>query len=415
MRQVLNEQPANPSLINPKISAQLDQALQKALAKKRDDRFQSAKEFIEAFIKGIEASIRHSAPKGSSATIPEATTQKMDQALVQAARALAGKPPAATARAAPAAAAASPAAAPRKARILFVDDEERILNALRSIFRRDYHVFTAANGAEALEFVTKFKPQVVVSDQRMREMTGIELLRQVREVSPNTVRMLLTGYSDLAAIVGSINDGEVFRYISKPWDNDDIQKTVAEAVAVALELGDTRAAPGIVPDPMTAGILVIDDGRETHQATQELFGTFCPVVRARNIDEAFDVLQRQEIALILAAIEKGDDQIATALKLLKQVHPEILAIALVRASDSELVIELINEAQVFRLLNQPLDRALLKQHAQAALTRYQAYKQSPQLLNQHRVAPVRRGEDTTTRRMLERMRSLKNWLGPGES
>jgi len=416
MRQVLNEQPANPSLINPKISAQLDQALQKALAKKRDDRFQSAKEFIEAFIKGIDASIRHSAPKGSSATIPEATTQKMDQALVQAARALAGKPPAtsaggsaATARAAPAA-----AAAPRKARILFVDDEERILNALRSIFRRDYHVFTAANGAEALEFVTKFKPQVVVSDQRMREMTGIELLRQVREASPNTVRMLLTGYSDLAAIVGSINDGEVFRYISKPWDNDDIQKTVAEAVAVALELGDTRAAPGIVPDPMTAGILVIDDGREAHQATQELFGTFCPVVLARNLDDAFTVLQRQEIALILATVSKSDDEIATALKLLKQVHPEILAIALVKASDSELVIQLINEAQVFRLLNQPLDRALLKQHAQAALTRYQAYKQTPQLLNQHRVAPPRHGEDTTTRRMLERMRSLKNWLGPGE-
>ncbi len=413
MRQVLNEQPANPSLLNPKISAQLDQALQKALAKKRDDRFQSAKEFTDAFIKGIDASIRHSAPKRSAATIPEATTQRMDQALVQAARALVGKPPAPTASgAAPAAPAAAPAAAARKARILFVDDEERILNALRSIFRRDYHVFTAANGAEALEFVTKFKPQVVVSDQRMREMTGIELLRQVREVSPNTVRMLLTGYSDLAAIVGSINDGEVFRYISKPWDNDDIQKIVAEAVAVALELGDTRAAPGIVPDPMKAGILVVDDGREAHQATQELFGTFCPVVQARNLDDAFSVLQRQEIALILATIEKGNDEIATALKLLKQVHPEILAIALVKASDSELVIELINEAQVFRLLNQPLDRALLKQHVQAALTRYQAYKQTPQLLHQHRVAPVHDGEDTTTRRMIERMRSLKNWLRP---
>jgi serine/threonine-protein kinase len=418
MRQVLNEQPANPSLLNPKISAQLDQALQKALAKKRDDRFQSAKEFTDAFIKGIDASIRHSAPKGSAATIPEATTQRMDQALVQAARALAGKPPAPTvsgaapaARAAPAAPAAAPAAAARKARILFVDDEERILNALRSIFRRDYHVFTAVNGAEALEFVKRFKPQVVVSDQRMREMTGIELLRQVREVSPNTVRMLLTGYSDLAAIVGSINDGEVFRYISKPWDNDDIQKIVAEAVAVALELGDTRAAPGIVPDPMKAGILVVDDGREAHQATQELFGTFCPVVLARNLDDAFNVLQRQEIALILAAVEKGNDEITTALKLLKQVHPEILAIALVKASDSELVIELINEAQVFRLLNQPLDRALLKQHVQAALTRYQAYKQTPQLLHQHRVAPVHHGDDTT-RSMLERMRSLKNWLRP---
>jgi len=412
MRQVLNDRPVNPSEHNPRISAQLDAALQKVLAKKRDDRFQSAKEFSEAFIKGIEASIRHSAPRGAPATISETTTQRMDQALVQAARALAGSPPstAEAFRPAPApAAAAAPAA--KKARILFVDDEERILNALRSLFRRDYHVFTAINGAEALEFVTKFKPQVVVSDQRMREMTGIELLRQVREVSPNSVRMLLTGYSDLAAIVGSINEGEVFRYISKPWDNDDIQKIVADAVAIALELGDQRAAPGIVPDPMKAGILVIDEDQDAFRATGELFGTFCPVVSARNLDEAFTVLQRQEIALILADIGKGDTEITTALKLLKQVHPEILVIALVKASDSELVIELINEAQVFRLLNRPLDRALLKQHVQSALTRYQSYKQAPQLLHQHRVAPAHLADESTTRRMLERMRSLKNWLG----
>lgn len=411
MRQVLNDRPANPSELNPKVSAQLDSALQKVLAKKRDDRFQSAREFSDAFIKGIEASIRHAAPKGAPAKIAEATTQRMDQALVEAARALAGNPPATIDVPAPAVAPA-PAAAARKARLLFVDDEERILNALRSIFRRDYHVFTAANGAEAMEFVTKFKPQVVVSDQRMREMTGIELLRRVRETSPNTVRILLTGYSDLAAIVGSINDGEVFRYISKPWDNDEIQKIVAEAVAVALELGDKPAAPGIVPDPMTAGILVLDNDQEAHRVTEEEFAAFCPVVRARSLDEAFTTLQRQEIALILAAVEKGDDEITTALKLLKQVHPEILTMALVKASDSELVIELINEAQVFRLLNRPLDRALLKQHAQAALTRYQAYKQTPQLLQQHRVAPARIVDESTSRRMLDRMRSLKNWLRP---
>lgn len=413
MRQVLNDRPANPSELNPKISAQLDAALQKALAKKRDDRFQSAKEFSEAFIKGIEASMRHNAPKGAPAKIAEATTQRMDQALIEAARALAGDPPATIdAPAAPPQPAPAPAPAAKKPRILFVDDEERILNALRSIFRRDYHVFTAVNGPEAMEFVTRFKPQVVVSDQRMREMTGIELLRQVREISPNTVRILLTGYSDLAAVVGSINDGEVFRYISKPWDNDDIQRIVAEAAQVALELGETRAAPGIVPDPMTAGILVIDSDRDSHRATDEMFGTFCPVVRARNLDEAFDVLQRQEVALIVAAVEKGDDEITTALKLLKQVHPEILAIALVKASDSELVIQLINEAQVFRLLNRPIDPALLKQHAQAALTRYQAYKQSPQLLHQHRVAPAHVTDESTSRRMLERMRSLRNWLRP---
>ena len=86
-------------------------------------------------------------------------------------------------------------------------------------------MFTAENGALALEFVKRFGIHVVVSDQRMPSMTGVELLRQVKELSPNSVRMLLTGYSDLAAIVGSINEGEVFRFVKKPWDNAEMQKT----------------------------------------------------------------------------------------------------------------------------------------------------------------------------------------------
>ncbi len=408
MRQVLNENPVNPSGHNPKISAQLDWAVQKALAKKRDERFQNAKDFSDAFTRGIEASIRHSAPPPAPASPAEVTTQRIDPDLIRAAHALAGAQQASAG--APAAAAA---AAGRKPRILFVDDEERILTALRSIFRRDYHVFTAVNGAEALEFVRKFNPHVVVSDQRMPEMMGIELLREVKEIAPNTVRILLTGYSDLAAIMGSINEGEVFRFISKPWDNQDIQRIIGEAVAIALELADTAATPAIVPDPMTAGILVIDGAQDTFRATEELFGSFCPVVWARNLDQAFGVLQSQEIGLILADVDSGDNEVITALKLLKQVHPEILAIALAQSSDSELVIELINQAQIFRFLDKPVDRQLLKQHAQAALTRYQAYKQTPLLARQHQVAPPRLPDDPVTQSLLDRVRSLRSWFGPG--
>ena len=408
MRQVLNENPANPSEHNPKISAQLDWAVQKALAKKRDDRFQNAKDFSDAFTKGIEASIRQSMPQPEPATLADVPTQRMDMDpdLIRAARALAG------AQQARAEAHAAPAAG-KKARILFVDDEERILTALRSIFRRDYHVFTAVNGPEALEFVTKFNPHVVVSDQRMPEMTGVELLRLVKEAAPNTVRILLTGYSDLAATLGSINEGEVFRFISKPWDNQDIRKTVGEAVEIALGLADTAATPAIVPDPMIAGILVIDSQQEAFRTTEELFGSFCPVVWAGTVDEAFGILQSQEIALILADVERGADEVMTALKLLKQMHPEILAIALAKASDSEVVIELINQAQIFRFLNKPVDHELLKRHAQAALTRYQAYKQTPQLVRQHQVAAPRLEDDPVTQNLLERMRSLKSWFGPG--
>ena len=110
--------------------------------------------------------------------------------------------------------------------MLFVDDDERILNGLRGLFRTQYHVFTADNGALALDIVRHSDIQVVVSDQRMPGMTGVELLRTIRKTAPHTVRLLLTGYSDLPALVGSINEGEIFRYVKKPWDNDEIRATL---------------------------------------------------------------------------------------------------------------------------------------------------------------------------------------------
>jgi serine/threonine-protein kinase len=410
MHKVVSERPADPSQHNPALSVQTDLVVQKALAKKREERYQSAQEFAAAFV----ASLRN----GAGAVQDAAATAAGHIAphLLDAARMISGMqpadvPPAEDADASPGAEAGtiSVDTGGKKARLLFVDDEERILSALRSVFRARYHVFTATNGPEALEFTRKFKPHVVVSDQRMPDMPGVELLRLVKEASPHTLRILLTGYSDLAAIVGSINEGEVYRFIAKPWDNRDIQKVVAEAAAVALELAEIGTAPRATA-PMTAGILVVDPEQEIFRATRELFGADCAVSHARNMEEAFGVLQAQEIALILADIGSDSEESVAAFKLLKQAHPEILVMAITAVSDSELMIELINQAQIFRFLNKPVNLRLLKQHVEAALNRYRSFKQTPQLVNQHRVAA---GEPDSPlgRRILGRVKSLRDWFG----
>jgi serine/threonine-protein kinase len=420
MRQALNERPASPSEFNPKISVQLDWAVHKALAKKREDRFQTAKEFSDAFVQGVEASLRQTRREPAPGAVADEPTQRIDPKLVQAARMLAGlQPPRADAPTQPPRAAAPeppPAAAPgtvetlgvKKARILFVDDEERIVNALRSIFRANYHVFTATNGPEALEFVRKFQPHVIVSDQRMPQMTGVELLRRVKGLAPNTVRMLLTGYSDLAATVGSINEGEVFRFISKPWDNQEIQNIVADAAAIAVDLAATHASPPILPDRMEAGVLVIEAGDETLRTVTRLISGACPVYHARSLEEGLSQLEAHEIALIVADIASRGEDIVAAFKALKQERPEILAIMLTEASDSELVIELINQAQIFRFINKPVNPELLRQHAQAALIRYQSFKQNPQLTRRHRVAPA--GAAGVSRAILARVKALRSWF-----
>ncbi|MGK0439950.1 MAG: response regulator RpfG family c-di-GMP phosphodiesterase, partial [Paracoccaceae bacterium] len=123
----------------------------------------------------------------------------------------------------------------RKYRILFVDDEPRVTSALKAIFRREYDVYIANSGAEALKILASEQVDVLVSDQRMPHMLGNELLAQVSKIYPQTMRILLTGFMDKKAIVDSINQGEVYRFINKPWRNDEMREVVAEA-ALASEI-----------------------------------------------------------------------------------------------------------------------------------------------------------------------------------
>ena len=163
------------------------------------------------------------------------------------------------------------------ATLLFVDDEERILRSLRMLFKPRYQVLTTTDGREALDMVRRERVHVIVSDQRMPIMPGVDLLREVKELSPNTMRILLTGYSDLAAVVGSVNDGEIFRYIHKPWTPAEIQAAVDKAAEIALALMgasvqvDASAVGAVAPRAQLApGLLVIDDDPTTRDTIKEI-------------------------------------------------------------------------------------------------------------------------------------------------
>jgi DNA-binding NtrC family response regulator len=126
-------------------------------------------------------------------------------------------------------------------RVLFVDDEERVLNSMRIMFRRNYDLHTATHGSEALKIIRERDIDVIVADHRMPQMTGVEVLTEVRKLSPRTVRILLTGYADLDAVERSINEGEVFRFLTKPCAPQQLRDTIA----LAAHLSQTAAA---VPD-----------------------------------------------------------------------------------------------------------------------------------------------------------------------
>lgn len=116
-------------------------------------------------------------------------------------------------------------------RLLFVDDETNILRALRRIFMDDeFEVYTAASGQEALDLLREQGEMgVIVSDQRMPEMSGVDFLEKSKQISPNSVRILLTGYADINAAVDAINRGGAFRYLHKPWQDDELHQAVQSA------------------------------------------------------------------------------------------------------------------------------------------------------------------------------------------
>ncbi len=117
-----------------------------------------------------------------------------------------------------------------KAHILYVDDEPSNLNAFKSAFRFDYKIITASSPQEAFPLLKKHKVEVIIADQRMPEMTGVEFLTKAREDYPDPIRIILTAYSDLEAVVQAINEGQVFRYISKPWDEQEFKMNIEIAV-----------------------------------------------------------------------------------------------------------------------------------------------------------------------------------------
>jgi response regulator RpfG family c-di-GMP phosphodiesterase len=115
-------------------------------------------------------------------------------------------------------------------KIMLVDDEPANLRMLERLFNDDYQVVTALSGAEALELLLRHDVALIISDQRMPGMSGIEMLKQAARLRPHTARVMLTGYTDAGDLVEAINSGVVYRYLTKPWSNADLILTVRRAL-----------------------------------------------------------------------------------------------------------------------------------------------------------------------------------------
>ena len=119
-----------------------------------------------------------------------------------------------------------------KIRILYLDDEENNLQAFKATFRRDYKIFLAISAEEGREILSKEEIDIIITDQRMPEETGVEFLASIIPIHPEPIRILLTGYTDIQAVIDSINKGQVYHYLTKPWEEDYLRTVIKNAFEI---------------------------------------------------------------------------------------------------------------------------------------------------------------------------------------
>jgi DNA-binding NtrC family response regulator len=342
-------------------------------------------------------------------------------------------------------------------RLLFVDDEQRVLNSMRIMFRRQFDLFLASHGAEALDIVRDQNIDVIVADHRMPKMTGVEVLSKVRALSPRTVRILLTGYADLDAVEGSINDSEVFRFLTKPCPPQQLRETIELAAKVARETpappadpeeagttpadtveiilqGDTatdatsetaaartvattiiekpqfEAPTAVAPRTKLAaglGIVVFSTDNEVIDVVQKAVRGRLPVYTAGNIVHVVKCLTEHRPGVLVTDVSEDKATIQSMTARLKEHLPELVTIAVSQHRDVLDMVWLINHGQIFRFLRKPLSAGRTAISLQAALQHHRLLLKNPELVKRHEVDASSASDSGVMEGVLSKLKNLK--------
>lgn len=308
-----------------------------------------------------------------------------------------------------------------KLKVLFVDDEPMILEGLSQLFDTTYDVHTVCCGQEAIEYVRQTPDiAIVVSDQRMPGLKGIDVLKAIKEISPDTIRILLTGFADADAILDSVNVGEVFRYVKKPWKPDELTAIVslaaatylsrkkakeAKEVAAKLEAASmpetlsvqamamqelqkqrsieekffdrlTQASAGNVEQVFQSPngkpkILVVDDEQGVLTALSQLLSDTYEVFTARSADEAMELLKKDSFMTLLLTDQRMPKKTGTDFLIeSREIAPLVPKILITAYTDVEDIIRLINEGQIYRYIQKPWDPEKLRATIAEAIDLY---------------------------------------------
>ena len=293
-----------------------------------------------------------------------------------------------------------------KPKLAFIDDEKRILRSMKLLFRKSHDVFITTDPNEYLDYIKNNHVHVAVSDQRMPERVGVDILREVKDISPSTMRILLTGYADLNAIIGSINEGEIYRYLTKPCKSEELQAVVGRATAIALTYNNDEDVNHLEGSGEKQTLLVIDETDELIKKIRQQFSNNYSVLHATGLEEAYDYIANYDVGVCITDIMVSGDNIAPIIFTLKQDAPYLVVLVQTEYQDAGLLIDLINKGQVYRCLPKPMRANLLEISVNRAFHHHTKLKASPELAKRHEVE-----HDPNNEVRLELSSRVRNFIG----
>ncbi len=291
---------------------------------------------------------------------------------------------------------------------------------MRDLLEVDYVVHTADNGQTALEILSKFPIKVLISDERMPGMRGHQLLKRAKQISPHTIRILLTGYADLESVMNSVNAGEIFRYLNKPCRNDALLNVVRLGVQIYDRLSNlkpttTPAAKNDVKPDMTVpkyDALFVGFTPDEIARLQLRLSKHFTIHTATTVIDALKLISEVSPAVVVSELKLDDYEGLDFLQSVISENPQLIIIVLTDTVDVGLITEAVNELNVFRYLpksatQEELERALMDAAARSAI--YRSQPNANLKFTASQIEPPKNPPPTTSE-LLHRLKSVQDQL-----
>ncbi len=263
--------------------------------------------------------------------------------------------------------------------LLLVDDESNIVASLRRLLRgAQYNILVANSGKEGLALLAKNKVGVIISDQRMPEMTGVEFLSQVKELYPDTVRIVLSGYADIDSLTDAINRGAIYKFLTKPWNGELLCASVAQAFD-HYELAQARAAELLASGTMRTLLLVDDEANIVSALRRLLIGNQYNILVANSAKEGLALLEQNKVGVVVSDQRMPGMTGVEFLIQVKELYPDTVRIVLSGYADIDLVTDAINRGAIYKFLTKPWSDELLCANVAEAFVHYKLVQEEIRL------------------------------------